>query len=146
MDLTYKNADESDIECIFNLNKNLIDQYEDIKSIDYEKVLLWVHKKIERHIYEYKCIIFEGKKVGYYFFHKVDSKMEMDDLYVFEGYRNLGIGTTVLNNCFEETDLPIFLYVFKKNIKAIKLYSLLGFRVSEVCGNTRYIMQKQDNI
>lgn len=72
--------------------------------------------------------------------------MEMDDLYVFEGYRNLGIGTTVLNNCFEETDLPIFLYVFKKNIKAIKLYSLLGFRVIEVCGNTRYIMQKQGNI
>ena len=40
-----------DIEPIFKLNKALIDEYENIEIIDYQKVLLWVRNKIETHMW-----------------------------------------------------------------------------------------------
>lgn len=50
MKLIYQAAQEEDIPSIFELNKQLIDQYEDIKIIDYEQVLKWVYQKIETYI------------------------------------------------------------------------------------------------
>ena len=55
MNLQYRMADKEDIPKIYNLAKDLIDQYEDISAIDYEKVLAWVNRKIETHISEYCC-------------------------------------------------------------------------------------------
>lgn len=53
MDLIYVPAEESDIEPLFQFNKDLIDRYEDISKIDYSKVLSWVLNKLKRHIGEY---------------------------------------------------------------------------------------------
>lgn len=142
MEIKYKPADNTDIEPVFKLNKALIDEYENIEAIDYQKVLLWVQNKIETHIQEYICVTFNGKKVGYYYFHHTDGKMEIDDLYVFPHYRNMGIGTEILKKCISETNLPIFLYVFANNKRAITLYQRLGFQVTEIINDSRYIMQR----
>ena len=72
------------------------------------------------------------KKVGYYYFHDVDGRMEIDDLYVFPQYRNMGIGTEILKKCISETDPPVFLYVFANNKRAIALYQKLGFQITEI--------------
>ena len=143
MELKYKPARNMDIEPIFKLNKALIDEYENIEIIDYQKVLLWVRNKIETHIQEYIYVMFNGKKVGYYYFHHTDGKMEIDDLYVFPQYRNMGIGTEILKKCISETNLPIFLYVFASNKRAIALYQRLGFEITETIKGSRYIMQRQ---
>lgn len=142
MDIEYKPADRTDVEPIFNLNKALIDEYENIEMIDYEKVLSWVQRKIETHIQEYICVSFDNKKVGYYYFHHTEEKMEIDDLYVFPQYQNMGIGTEILKKCISETNLPVFLYVFANNERAIALYHKFGFRVTEVIKGSRYIMQR----
>jgi ribosomal protein S18 acetylase RimI-like enzyme len=142
MDINYKPADNTDIESIFSLNKLLIDEYENIEIIDYQKVLSWVRNKIETHIQEYTCVTFNGKKVGYYFFHHTDGKMEIDDLYVFSQYQNMGIGTKILKKCISETNLPVFLYVFANNKRAVALYQKLGFQVTEIINGSRYIMQR----
>lgn len=140
--MNYKTADKTDIDTIFRLNKCLIDQYENIESIDYEEVLSWVQRKIEIHIEEYTCIILRGEKAGYYRFYNSNGKMEIDDLYVFPQYQNLGIGTEILNKCMCETNLPIFFYVFKGNNRAIALYERLGFKIIETIEDSRYIMEK----
>lgn len=142
MDIKYKSADKSDIEPIFKLNKALIDAYENIEMIDYKKVLSWEQKKLESHIQEYTCVMLNEKKVGYYYFHQAEEKMEIDDLYVFPQYRNIGIGTEILKKCISETNLPIFLYVFVKNRGAVALYQRLGFQVTEIIKGSRYIMQR----
>ena len=61
MKLIYQAAKEEDIPSIFELNKQLIDQYEDIKIIDYEQVLKWVYQKIETHIQDYQVIFFRNE-------------------------------------------------------------------------------------
>lgn len=50
MKLRFEPAKEEDIAAIFSFNKEQIDAYEDFQSIEYKKVLEWVHQKIETHI------------------------------------------------------------------------------------------------
>lgn len=142
MNLIYLPAGESDIELLFQLNKNLINDYENISQIDYSKVLSWVLNKIEKHISEYTCVFWNNQKVGFYRFHSVDGKMELDDIYILTPYRNQGIGSEIIRKCITETDLPIFLYVFTKNTKAISLYKEFGFKITETIGESRYIMER----
>ena len=132
---------ESEIEVIYEFNKYLIDRYENIQNIEYETVLNWVHKKIEHNIHEYQRVLLEDELVGYYRFYPCDDKMELDDLYIFPQYRNQLIGTTIIEKCIAETKLPVFLYVFINNTKAVSLYERLGFKVIETIKDSRYIMQ-----
>ena len=141
MSLNYEVATADDIELIYEFNKHLIDSYEDVQSIPYDKVLNWVHNKIETNINEYQRIIYNGELAGYYRFYQDGDRMELDDLYVFPDYRNQQIGSRVVDKCLSETDLPVYLYVFIKNSKAVALYERLGFRVVETIKDTRYIMQ-----
>ena len=142
MDLIYASAQERDIEPLFHLCKDLIDQYEDISQIDYSKVLSWVLNKIEKCISEYTCIFRDNQKVGYYHFHSIDGKMELDDIYIFPPYQNQGIGSKVIQKCIAESSSPIFLYVFVRNTRAVSLYKKLGFRVKETIKDSRYIMER----
>ena len=141
MNLTYKTSNHSDISKIYELSKNLIDQYEDIESIDYEFVLNWIYKKIEENIHEYTSIYLDDTLVGYYHFYEVKNKMELDDFYILNEYQNKGIGSKVLNDLIQ-TDKKIFLYVFKKNIKAIQLYERFDFKIIEHVHKTRVIMER----
>lgn len=146
MQLTYQHAQSPDIQVIYTFAKELIDLYEDKSQINQAKVLTWVHQKIENHIQEYTCIFVDGKKVGYYRFSPFDeTRMELDDLYIFPSYRGRGIGTTVIQKCCAETKQPILLYAFQKNKRALALYQRLGFRIqyqTSSVSNTRYILQK----
>ena len=119
----------------------MIDEYEDIQNIDYEKVLKWVYKKIEENIHEYTSIYLDNTLVGYYHFHEDKDKMELDDFYIFSEYQNKGIGSKVLSELIQ-TENTIYLYVFVKNVKAIKLYKRFGFKIVEYVNKTRYIMER----
>lgn len=143
MELQFTAAEECDIERIYASNKELIDTYEDIENIDYEKVLKWVYKKIETCIEEYVAVSLEGKKVGYYHFYPSEGKMELDDLYIFPEFRSKGIGRAIIQKCIEESGSAIFLYVFARNVRAIALYEKLGFTIVENIRDTRYIMERE---
>lgn len=143
MELRFEPAGKADIECIYSLNKELIEAYEDMTEIDYAGVLSWVRQKLFRHISEYTCVFYEERKVAYYYFHCLGEKMELDDLYVLPEFRCRGIGTAILNKCIAEADNPIFLYVFAKNKGAVSLYLRMGFKIEEKIKNTRYIMLRE---
>ena len=142
MNLTFAPAEKPDINAIYSFSKALIDEYEDLQSIDYEKVLAWVRRKIENHIGEYACIFRDGQKAGFYHLSSADGMMEIDDLYIFPEFRCQGIGTAVIEKCCAETELPVMLYVFTRNTGAFSLYERLGFRVTETIGQSRCIMVK----
>jgi len=143
MQLQFVTAEKEDIETIFSHLKQLIDAYEDLSSINYEKVLAWCRRQIEENIGEYTCILSDGEKAGWYNFSASDDgRMELDNFYVLPEYRSQGIGTAALHRCFAETDKPIFLYCFTQNTRAMALYARMGFRVIEYEGTTRCIMQR----
>ena len=140
MNLQFQIAGTEDIEAIFTQAKQLIDAYEDITSIDYEKVLAWVNRKITEHIREYRCVLLNGEKCAYY---RLCSDGELDDLYVLPAYRNLGIGSKILGKCIAESKENLYLYVFSRNLRAISFYERHGFSVQKTVGNTRLIMARK---
>lgn len=141
MNITYGIAEESDAEKIYQLSKQLIDDYENIEAIDYEKVLFWTRKKIQNHIKDYSVIFLDGKKAGFYRFCKNDdNKYEIDDIYILPKFQNKGIGSKVICECCAEVDEPVMLYVFVKNHRAVSLYKRLGFEVSKKIKDSRYMM------
>ena len=139
MNLQYRIAEQSDVPVIFDQAKNLIDTYEDVASIDYDKVLAWVRRKIETCIGEYRCVMADGEKCAYY---RLCEDGELDDLYVLPGFQNRGIGSEILKKCLEESENPLYLYVFSKNIRAISLYERFGFAARQTVGTTRLIMRQ----
>ncbi len=142
--MIYKCADLTDVEQIFRFNKRLIDDYEDVEKIDYEKVLAWVRRKIEKSIEEYTTVYENDEKVGYYHFYKnQDGEYELDDLYIFPKYRNKGIGSGIIEKCCSSVDEAVMLYVFIKNERAVALYKRLGFTVVEEVSGSRYIMKRE---
>ena len=66
MNLQYSKCNDLDIENIYNLSKDLIDQYEDIQNIEYNKVLNWVKHKLTTNIKEDKKVYYQHQLVGYY--------------------------------------------------------------------------------
>lgn len=141
--ITYKKAASDDIERIYRLCKQLIDKYENVDSIDYDRVLKWVHRKIESSIDEYTAVYIAGKKAGYFhFFQNEDGAYELDDLYIFPEYQNQGFGSGVIRKCCTSVNAPVMLYVFIKNKKAVSLYQRLGFEITQTVNGSRYIMQR----
>ena len=143
MNLTFAPAEMADIEPLFTLSTALIEQYEDLNSINNDEVIAWVRRKIQKKIGEYICIFCDGEKAGYYRFCPAEGMMELDDLYILPRFQNRGIGTAVIKRCCAETDLPVMLYVFTRNTGACALYRRLGFRVTETVGETRCIMVRE---
>lgn len=139
--LSFQPADAADIDPIYKMAKELIDTYEQVDQIPYDKVIAWVKRKIEDHIGSYTTVYFDGMKAGYYRLCDQTEQAELDDLYILPEFRNRGIGTAVLQHCFALCSKPIFLYVFTGNAGAQKLYARLGFSVCERVSSTRMIMR-----
>ena len=146
MDIIYTKATSDDINPIYELCKRLIEDYEQPNAIDYAKVLAWVRKKIEHSIDEYTVIHVDGQKAGYYHFFKNDDGIfELDDLYIFPEFQNHGIGSEVIRKCCGSVYEPVMLYVFVRNQRAISLYERLGFKIVQMIGTSRYIMQRDNS-
>lgn len=142
MKLDYISADVCDIEPIFWQLRELIDTYEALESIDYKKVLIWCRRQIEAHIREYTCVLCDGERAGYYRLRPNGERMELDNFFVLPCFRGRGIGTAVLDRCFAATELPVYLYAFVNNRRAMTLYSRMGFHVVKAAGPTRCILQR----
>ena len=67
----------------------------------------------------------------------------LEGIFVKNDYRNQGIGTSIICDILKQYAV-VYLWVYKKNYKAIRLYKRLGFEVSEET-ETRYLL-KAENI
>ena len=139
MNLQFVNALASDIPVILAQAKTLIDTYEDLSSIDYDRVMKWMERKITDHIGQYRCVVADRQRCAYY---RLCDDGELDDLYVLPPFRNMGIGSRILEKCMEESTGNLYLYVFSRNLRAIAFYERFGFQIAEPVGKTRLIMRR----
>ena len=146
MILQFSPAVSEDAARILQLNRQLIDRYEDVGSIDYPRVLNWVEQNIRGNLPHFRRIFWDGQLAGYYCLTESQEGAELDSFFILPQYRCRGIGTEVLRHIIDTCNCSIFLYVFRRNSGAIALYRRMGFTVTQEVGTTRYIMtyQKQD--
>ena len=141
-DLRFCPASPTDAPVIFAMAKELIDTYEDCTAIDYDKVIDWVQRKITNSIESYTCVYLGSDKVGFFCLTEESGQCELDDLYVLPQFRGQGIGTAIVCRCITQTNKPLYLYVFKGNAGAVKLYTRMGFSVAENVSTSRFIMRR----
>lgn len=141
MKLEYSKGTSADIPVIFAQAKALVDAYEDVSAIDYDKVMAWMERKITKCIESYTRVCLAGKTCAYYC---LAPDGELDDFYVLPGFRGRGIGSAILEKCIQESPSPLWLYVFTKNTRATALYQRFGFRMTETVGNTRAILRREE--
>lgn len=70
----------------------------------------------------------------------------LDEIFLETDFRNKGIGSDIINRILELNDI-VYLWVYKDNINAIRLYKKFGFNIIYET-DTRYYMKylKQTNV
>ncbi len=133
-------SSEKDINKLIDYKKKTIYEYaNDLSEEEKEKINNYVNKTIPKEINNYQNIIVSKKVVGCVLITKEKDGILLDEIYLEEEYRNKGIGTDIITNIIKENNI-IYLWVYKKNKKAIKLYKRLGFNVIDET-ETRYYMK-----
>ena len=141
--ITFAPALEEDLETLYQLNKELIDRYEDTAAIAYDRVLDWVRDNLRENLPSFRRVLKDGELAGFYCL-TIDEfwdTAELDSLFVLPQYRNQGIGTHILQEVKDTIPFPISLYVFRENQGAVRLYERMGFQITKEVSPTRYIMQ-----
>jgi ribosomal protein S18 acetylase RimI-like enzyme len=132
IELTYQNADKTDIENIYQIESRMIKQYEDPTVTDMHQALAWCRTKIEGNYEGYRCICLHGEKAGYYhLLPQLDLRTELADLLLLPQYRKQGIEEAVLTKILAESDETIYVYVFQRDQKTVSLYQKLGFQMTK---------------
>jgi predicted acetyltransferase len=90
------------------------------------KIRKSVDKNIERTCELYKVIYVNNKIAGVYLVLPYEDGYIIDEIYLFEEYRNNGIGTSVLKDIIKEYN-TLYIWVYKNNIDAIRLFKNMGF-------------------
>lgn len=134
--IQYMPAEQRDLPLLFQLNQELIEEYEDLNAIDCERVLTWVQQNLKNQLPFFRRIECNGVTAGFFCL----SDRELDSLFVLPQFRGRGIGTDVVRFCQQQSP-SLMLYVFRKNTRAIALYRKLGFIVTKDVSPTRAIME-----
>ena len=135
------NASINDIERLKKYKqKNIFEYAKDLDDLEIEKINNYVNETIPKEVDEYKNIVLNKKIIGSFLLTKNGEDLLLEEIFIEEHYRNKGIGESVLRYILSNINNNVYLWVYKDNIKAIKLYNKLGFNIKEET-DTRYYME-----
>lgn len=137
----FEPARQEDILPILELNKGLIDRYEDCAAIDYDRVVNWVQENIRERLDTFSRVVVNGETAGYFSLGESEGALELDSLFVLPRFQNQGIGTQIVRYCQNQAEDTLLLYVFKENTGALRLYRKLGFEIVKKARKTAYVME-----
>lgn len=136
--LEVSSKENIDILIKYKLN-SIIEYASDLSNKELDEINTYVKDNVPKQIRNYKLINIDGNIVGCILVENKDDGVIIDELYIEEKYRNNGIGTDLINNVISNNNI-VYLWVYKLNVKAIKLYKRLGFKIIKETEN-RYYMQ-----
>lgn len=134
-------ASISDIERLKDYKlKNIFEYAKDLDESEIERINNYVNETIPKQLDEYKNIVLNNSIVGSILVIRKDKDILLDEIFIEEQYRNKGIGTNVIREIIDNANNNVYLWVYKDNLKAINLYSKLGFSIKDKTDN-RYYME-----
>ena len=122
--------DQNDIDKVYDFTKEHVYTYETRKELNLNKVLERIKNDLLNRKETINRIYLDDKHVGYVSIVNREDGLELTDFYIFKKYQGQGIGTNVLKILTKQYQ-HLYLFVFKNNFRAIKLYQKLDFKVIE---------------
>ena len=116
---------------------NIFTYADDLQKDEVMRINNYVDENIPVEITDYKIIMCNKNKVGCLLVAKKDDGVILDEIYL-EEYRNKGIGTDIIKNILKINPI-VYLWVYKKNIKAISLYKKMEFKIINETENRYYM-------
>lgn len=117
---------------------NIFIYADDLQKDEVMRINNYVDEHIPVEITDYKIIMCNKNKVGCLLVAKKDDGVILDEIYLEEEYRNKGIGTDIIKNILKINPI-VYLWVYKKNIKAISLYKKMKFKIINKTENRYYM-------
>lgn len=119
--------------------KKFFDYAKDLPTEEVNRINNYVESHIPEQLKDYKIIVVNGKKIGSLLVVEKDNGVLLDEIYLEDNYRNQGIGSDIIKKVIDENKI-VYLWIYKLNMDAIKLYKRLGFKGVEET-ETRYYMK-----
>ena len=130
----------NDINKLIEYKKRTIYEYaKDLSDEEINKINRYIASEVPKLINVYCNIMVDNKIIGCLLLTNKDDGKLLDEIYLEKVYRNKGIGTEIIRDILSNNDI-VYLWVYKKNDKAISLYRKLGFNVIEET-ESRYYMK-----
>lgn len=130
----------NDINRLIEYKKRTIYEYaKDLSAEEINKINRYITSEVPKLIDVYCNIMVDNKIIGCLLLTNKDDGKLLDEIYLEKVYRNKGIGTEIIRDILSNNDI-VYLWVYKKNDKAISLYRKLGFNVIEET-ESRYYMK-----
>ena len=140
IDYKLRKAKNEDKELLISYKLATIFAYADnLDKKEIDKINNYVLESIKEEINDYKVIEIDNKVIGSLLVRKENNEVLLDEIYIEEKYRGLGIGSKLIREILNKHSV-VYLWVYKENTGAIKLYSSLGFKIIEET-ETRYRMK-----
>lgn len=138
-------ASIDDIDYLKQAKSNIIYTYaNNLTEEEKIKINNYIDTSIPKELKEYKIILFDNKTIGCLLIKKQDDGVLLDEIYLEESYRSLGIGTEIIKNILDINNI-VYLWVYKENKKAVSLYKRLSFIIIDET-ESRYYMKYQKSL
>ena len=139
-------ASIDDIDYLKQAKSNIIYTYaNNLKEEEKNEINNYIDTSIPKELKEYKIILFNNKTIGCLLIKKQDDGVLLDEIYLEESYRNLGIGTEIIKNILDINNI-VYLWVYKENKKAVSLYKRLSFIIIDETESRYYMKYKKSLI
>lgn len=138
-------ASIDDIDYLKQAKSNIIYTYaNNLKEEEKNEINNYIDTSIPKELKEYKIILFNNKTIGCLLIKKQNNGVLLDEIYLEESYRSLGIGTEIIKNILDINNI-VYLWVYKENKKAVSLYKRLSFIIIDET-ESRYYMKYQKSL
>ena len=132
-------ASKKDIPRLIQYKKDIIYMYSNgLSGEETENIHEYVINSVNKTFKDYYNIIIDDKIIGSVCIRDLENAKLLDEIYLEKEFRNKGIGTDIIRKIIENNK-NVYLWVYKKNKKAVLLYKRLGFTIEEET-ESRYYM------
>ena len=145
LDLKITSAKDKDLDILTSMKLvTMIDDDMDKKLsfTEKNKIKKSINQNVELNCSNYKMILVDKKIAGAYLAIPYEDGYMVDEIFLFDEYRNKGIGTRIINKLKKDLE-PLYIWVYKENTKALELFKRLGFNV---ISSGRTLILKYDKI
>ena len=130
---------KKDIPRLIQYKKDIIYMYsKGLSGEEKENINEYVINIVNETLKDYFNIIVDDKIIGSVCIKDLENAKLLDEIYLEKEFRNKGIGTDIIRKIIENNK-NVYLWVYKKNKKAVLLYKRLGFTIEEET-ESRYYM------